>query len=163
MREAALSEFKENVFQLISKDWILITAGTPERYNAMTASWGGLGHIWSRDVAYVFVRPTRYTYQFMEQYDRFTLSFFDKEYKKALSFCGTKSGREVDKFAATGLTPSRTAPVYPEQARLVLFCRKIYVSDITPAGMIDKTLDDFYQNDYHRMYIGEIERCLVKE
>lgn len=163
MREAALSELNENVFSLISKDWLLITAGAPERYNAMTASWGGLGHVWSRDVAFVFVRPTRYTYQFMEQYDRFTLSFFTKEYKKALSFCGSKSGRDVDKFAATGLTASKSAPVYPEEARLVLFCRKLFYSDVVPTGMIDKSIEDFYKNDYHRMYIGEIERCLIKE
>ena len=80
-----------------------------------------------------------------------------------MAYCGKKSGRDVDKFAETGLTASKNSPVYPEEARLVLCCRKLFISDMVPSGMIDKSLEDFYKNDYHRMYIGEIERCLIKE
>ena len=81
-------KLKDNVFKLIDLDWMLVTAGTPERWNTMTASWGGLGVLWNRPVSFVFVRPTRYTYEFMEKHERFTLSFFSKRYRKALVFCG---------------------------------------------------------------------------
>ena len=93
---------KENVFSLIGDQWMLITAGTPEHCNTMTASWGSLGVLWGKNVATIYIRPQRYTYEFVERSDFFTLAFFGREYHKALALCGAKSGREVDKAKACG-------------------------------------------------------------
>jgi flavin reductase (DIM6/NTAB) family NADH-FMN oxidoreductase RutF len=158
-------KLKDNVFKLIDQDWMLVTAGTPERWNTMTASWGGLGVLWNRPVSFVFVRPTRYTYEFMEANERFTLSFFAKTYRKALTFCGSKSGRDYDKAKETGLEPVSPFKdtVAFRQARLVLVCRKLYTTDIDPKRFLDPKTDIHYpKKDYHRVYIGEITRCLVK-
>ncbi len=106
LREIDPKEITDNPFALIGNDWMLITAGSQRRFNTMTASWGGLGVLWGRQVAVCFVRPTRYTYGFMERSKRFTLSFFSRRCRSALNLCGTRSGRDVDKVAATGLTPA---------------------------------------------------------
>ena len=105
MREIKATEIKENAIKLIGKDWALITAGDESGYNTMTASWGGLGQLWNKDVCFIFIRPQRYTYEFIEKNELFTMSFYPEEYRKALSFCGTKSGRDYDKAKETGLTP----------------------------------------------------------
>lgn len=156
----------DNPFQLIDKEWMLITAGGIESFNTMTASWGGFGILWNKPVVFCFVRPVRYTYEFMEKAGFFTATFFDREYRKALNFCGANSGRDTDKMAATGLTPvaSPNGSVYFEQARLVLECRKLYFSDINPEHFIDPAINNNYpMADYHRMYIGEIVNCMLKE
>jgi flavin reductase (DIM6/NTAB) family NADH-FMN oxidoreductase RutF len=155
----------DNIFKLIDKDWMLITAGSRESFNTMTASWGTMGILWHRPVAFCFVRPTRHTYGFMEKSDYFSLSFFGEEHKKLLELCGTQSGRTVDKIKATGLVPLTgvTGAVYFEQARLVLECRKIYHQDIDPQKFLDPGIHKNYQvKDYHRMYVGEILNCLIK-
>jgi len=109
-------ELADNPFRLIGDDWTLITAGTPAKWNTMTASWGGLGVLWGRPVSFIFVRPTRHTYGFLEEASRYTLSFFDEKYRSALNHCGKVSGREHDKAAETGLEPipldHQTCPVY---------------------------------------------------
>ena len=157
-------QLTENAFRCIGKDWMLITAGTLASYNTMTASWGGWGHLWNRDVTFCFVRPQRHTFGFMEAATHFTLSFFDVAYRPALELCGSRSGRDLDKAAATGLTPTAgsTGAVYFSEARLVLECRKIYAQDIAPGGFLDPALPaEIYSNaDYHRMYVGEIVRSL---
>ena len=164
-RRADPYKLKDNVFKLIDLDWMLVTAGTPVRWNTMTASWGGLGVLWNRPVAFAFVRPTRYTYEFMEASERFTLSFFPKKYRKALIFCGSKSGRDCDKAKETGLepvSPFKDAVTF-KQAWLALVCRKLYTTDLDPARFLDPKIDENYpKKDYHRVYIGEITRCLVK-
>ena len=164
-RRADPYTLKENVFKLIDLDWMLVTAGTPERWNTMTASWGGLGVLWNRPVTFVFVRPTRYTYEFMEASERFTLSFFTKTYRKALVFCGSKSGRDYDKARETGLEPVSLFrdTVTFRQARLALVCRKLYTTDLDPRRFLDPKIDGNYpKQDYHRVYVGEITRCFVK-
>lgn len=156
----------DNVFSLIGTDWMLITAGTPESYNTMTASWGGMGVLWNKQVCFCFVRPTRYTHEFMEKSSHFTLSFFDDSYREALNFCGSNSGREVDKAEKTGLTPVRSGSgaVYFEQARMVFECEKIYFQDLIPDNFLKREIEGNYpQKDYHRMYIGEITACLLRE
>ena len=134
-------------------------------FNTMTASWGGLGVLWERKVATCYIRPTRYTYGFAERSQHFTLSFFSEKYRKALTYCGTHSGRNSDKVKEAGLTPVKEGGlVYFEEARLVLACRKIYSHDIEPGRFLDPTIGDLYpQKDYHRMYIGEIVKCLAQE
>jgi flavin reductase (DIM6/NTAB) family NADH-FMN oxidoreductase RutF len=155
----------DNPFKLIGGDWMLVTAGTPEHFNTMTASWGGLGVLWERKVCFIFIRPTRYTYEFIEKAEVFTLSFFGEQYRKALQFCGSRSGRNTDKVSGAGLTPvGDGGAVYFNEARLVLLCRKLYYQDIAPERFLDPAIDSMYpQKDYHRMYVGGIERCLVKE
>ena len=75
----APEEIQGNVFSMIGSDWMLVTAGDNEKYNTMTASWGGMGVLWGKPAAFVFIRPQRYTYTFLEKTDRFTLSFFGEE------------------------------------------------------------------------------------
>ncbi len=146
-----------NPFELIGKEWMLITAGNADKMNTMTASWGGLGVLWNKPVAFAFVRPTRYTYDFLEQEDHFTLSFYGEEYREALTLCGRVSGRDGNKIAKAGLTPcSDEAAPYFSEARLVLFCRKIAAQDLDPKGFIDPAIAGHYDNDYHRVYVGEI-------
>ncbi len=153
---------KDNPFKLIGADWMLLTAGTLKSFNTMTASWGTLGELWHKKVAYCYVRPQRYTYEFMEKNDTYTLSFFDEKYRDILKLCGTKSGRDIDKISGIGLTPVKTesGSVYFEEARLVLECKKIYYQDIDPTKFLDPGIDNEYSNDYHRAYIGEIIRVL---
>ncbi len=157
---------RENPFTLIGTEWMLITAGTIEKWNTMTASWGGVCVLWSKNVTFCFVRPTRYTFEFMNSADRYTLSFFSKRYKPALQYCGAHSGRDVDKAAETGLAPTEVADsaVSFEQARLVFVCRKLHQQDIDPGCFVDETIDlNYAEKDYHRMYIGEVESCLIGE
>ncbi|HHV99230.1 MAG TPA: flavin reductase family protein [Clostridiaceae bacterium] len=160
-------QITDNTFKLIGSDWMLVTAGTLGSYNTMTASWGGFGVLWNKNVCFCVVRPSRYTYGFMEKADTFTLAFFDDNYRKALAFCGSHSGRDVDKAAKTGLTPveSGNGSVYFDEARLVLECRKLYFQDLNPANFIDMGIDKEYypEKDYHRMYVGEVIRCLQKK
>ncbi|MBN1824369.1 MAG: flavin reductase family protein [Endomicrobiales bacterium] len=156
----------DNVFKLIDSDWMLITAGDIGSFNMMTASWGGLGVLWSKHVAFCFVRPTRHTYSFMEKNSVFTLSFFEEKYRDALNLCGTKSGRDIDKAKAAKLTPAKSpsGSVCFAEARMVIECKKIYFSDIDPKNFIDKSIDVNYpKKDYHRMYVGEITNCLIKK
>jgi len=161
-------ELSENVFTLVSKDWMLITASMPPgppgaAWNTMTASWGGFGHLWNRDVAFVFVRPTRYTYHFMESSKGFTLSFFGEEHRKALQVCGSVSGKEHDKAAMAGLTPRAFGSPDQgwtafEEARLVLGCTTMHSQDLDPRGFIDPSISSNYDNrDWHRLYVGAIE------
>lgn len=160
------SEFNENAIEIIGEEWMLITAGEKDHYNTMTAAWGGIGFLWKKPVATIFIRPQRYTYEFVEMYDDFTLTFFGKEYRKMLQFCGTKSGRDFDKAKETGLVPllSNLGNIYFDQARLVIECKKVYYDDIKPEFLLDPSIDKLYPaRDYHRMYIGFITNIMIKE
>jgi flavin reductase (DIM6/NTAB) family NADH-FMN oxidoreductase RutF len=152
----------DNPFVLIGSGWMLIAVGTEAAFNMMTASWGGLGILWEKKICYCVVRPTRYTYTFMEKSDLFTLSFLEEQYRDILTYCGTISGRDVNKAVEMGLTPVfDNGAIYFAEARMVLVCRKLYFHDITPDHFIDPSIDEFYpQKDYHRMYVGEIINCL---
>ena len=155
----------ENVFSLIGDEWMLITAGTAEALNTMTASWGGLGVIWGAPAATCYIRPQRYTKEFVDREEYFTLTFFPEEYRKALSLCGTKSGREMDKVKECGFTvktASCGAP-YFEEAELVLVCRKRFAQAMDPNNIPQEIKEKWYpQKDYHTMYIGEIVEVLKK-
>ncbi len=163
MRELDPKQMTENVFSLLDDRWALITAGTPERCNTMTASWGGLGVLWNRCVATIYVRPQRYTFGFLEESDWFTLSFFGEEWREQLALCGSSSGRDVDKFKACGFHPEAEGEaVYIREAELVIVCRKLYRQDLDPENMGPEALEHYEARDYHRMYIGEITRILKK-
>lgn len=147
---------------LWAKQWLLLTAGEfPEgRYNTMTVGWGSLGRMWGRPYAQVVVRPSRYTYGFMERYDSFTLCTFSEDYRRALNLLGTKSGRDGDKITEAGLTPipsTRVAAPGFAEAELILECRKMYWDDMNPAHFLDPGIEANYpRKDYHRIYYGEI-------
>lgn len=167
-RQIQPTDIPDNIFKLIADDWMLVTAGTPEHFNTMTANWGGMGELWFRKVCFCFVRPSRYTYEFMENSDVFTLTFFGKEYRKALSICGSKSGRDTDKMAETGLTPiagDTEGTTAFDEARIIVECRKIYFQDIDPKNFLSDSIAENYPGltDLHRMYIGEILSCRIAE
>lgn len=158
-------ELNESPFRIIGKEWMLLTAGTPKKWNTMTASWGAMGELWFKPVAFTFLRPQRYTLEFVEREPVFTLSFFDEKYRTALNFCGAHTGREFDKAAETGLTPFATenGSVAFAEARLVLECRKLYFQDLDPSHFLDPSIEQNYpKQDYHRMFVGEVVKALVK-
>lgn len=148
-----------NPFDLIGKQWMLVSAGTEEKWNTMTASWGGVGVIWGKPSATCYIRHSRYTKEFVDNSEYFTLSFLQDGYRDALSVLGSKSGRDMDKMHGSGLTPTFVDghPTFAE-AELVLVCRKRCKSEIAPEDILQQeTLDKWYgDQDYHTMYIGEI-------
>jgi flavin reductase (DIM6/NTAB) family NADH-FMN oxidoreductase RutF len=141
---------------------LVLTAGdwAQRKFNAMTVGWGSLGVMWSMPFVQVVVRPTRYTYEFIERYDTFTLCAFPPEFASAVQLIGSKSGRDSDKIAEAGLTPiasTRVAAPSFAEAELVIECRKIYWDDMAPAHFLDPRIEDKYpRKDYHRIYFGEI-------
>lgn len=162
MKAIQPSEIKDNCIDLIGKEWMLVSAGDQDKFNMMTASWGGMGFLWNRPVVFLFIRPERYTREFIDARDAFTISFLESEYRMAHSICGAKSGRDTDKVAATGLTPFFTEkgnPVFGE-ARLTLECQVIYKSEIQSARFLDETVFprwyDEANGNAHLVYIGEI-------
>ena len=157
-------ELNFNVFSAIGDQWMLITAGTVGHCNTMTASWGGLGILWGKPMAIAYIRPQRYTKQFVDEQDYFTLTFFSEDYRKQLALCGTKSGRDMDKVKECGFTVAAAeggAP-YFEQAELALVCRKQMVMPMDPAAIPDEVKEKHYTGDYHDIYWGEIVEVLVK-
>lgn len=162
LQELQPKQLTENVFSLLGDRWTLITAGTGDHCNTMTASWGGLGVLWNKNVATIYVRPQRYTYEFLESHLDFTLSFFGEARRKDLAYCGRVSGREEDKFARCGFhVETADGAPYPREAELVLVCKKLYWQDLDPANMGPEALAHYAAHDYHRMYIGEITKVLV--
>lgn len=157
-----VEQFQCPVVSTWATQWFLLTAGRLDAgaFNPMTVSWGGWGCLWNKPMALVVVRPSRHTYGFMEQYSTFTLCAFPPEYRDALTLCGTRSGRAVDKVRDTGLTPVAStlveAPGY-EEAELILECRKMYADDIRPAQFLADHIEPNYKGrDYHRFYMAEI-------
>jgi flavin reductase (DIM6/NTAB) family NADH-FMN oxidoreductase RutF len=160
-----VQELNDNVFRLIGDDWMLITAGKPDHFNTMTASWGTAGILWHLPITICFIRPQRYTFEFMEDSEFYTLCFLEDQYRDILQFCGTKSGRDVDKIAETGLVPvsSPNGSIYYEQCKLVLECRKLYADWMKENNFLieDVAGKNYPKKDFHRFYIGEIISCLV--
>ena len=167
MKEVSLDIIaKENVFDLIGKQWMLITSGTSDSFNTMTASWGGLGWLWNRPVAFIFVRPERYTHEFLERNVSLTLSFYPDEHRKALQICGSLSGRDTDKVALSGLSPVSLpgGVVTFEQARLTLQCRKLFKTEMRDANFLDRSIVEKWYgepNGFHSVYVVEIEKVFV--
>ena len=161
-KEINIRELKDNFVKMISNDWALLTAGKSDDFNTMTVSWGGIGELWNKDVCFVFVRPQRYTYEFMEKNDYFSLSFFGGEYKKELGVCGSKSGRDIDKMAETGFIPVDLGEATGfEQAKVNVVLKKLAYQDMKPDGFIDETImKNYANNDFHRAYVGEIVKVV---
>lgn len=169
---SALSGYKQispdkipgNIYKMLSESWMLITAGTDTKYNMMTASWGGLGHMYNKPVAFCFINPTRYTYQLMENNDTYTLSFYTETYRDALQYCGTHSGKDQDKVKGSGLTPITTPSGSKSfsEAWMIIECRKLIAQPINPAAVLDEAAREKWGKEPHQMYIGEILNVWVK-
>lgn len=162
-KEINIRELKDNFVKMISNDWALLTSGESNDFNTMTVSWGGIGELWNKDVCFVFVRPQRYTYEFIEKNDYFSLSFFGGEYKKELGLCGSKSGRDIDKIAETGFCPIDLGEAVGfEQAKVNIVLKKLAYQDMKPDGFIDETImKNYANNDFHRVYVGEIVKVVL--
>ncbi len=162
MKQIEFSTLQGNPAHMIGQQWMLIAAGTPKNFNCMTASWGGLGFVWGKPVAFVMIRPNRYTHTFVEKEEGFTLSFLPEAYRRDLTFCGRNSGRDVDKIASTNLTPYTTPSglIAMQDADVVLECRKLFRSRMQKSDFSDwssvspKWYDE--DNPLHDLYICEI-------
>lgn len=154
-----------NVFEMVGKKWFLLAAGNSADHNMMTCSWGGLGVLWEKDVSFVFVRPSRHTFGYVENELKYTINIFDEEYRQALNFCGSHSGRDCDKAQEAGLTPiDLDGSVAFEEASVVLVCEKVYFDDIKPEQFLEYNIRKNYPHgDYHRMYVGEIKAVYKKD
>ena len=158
----------ENAVKMIGDDWMLITAEKADgTVNTMTASWGFLGVLWNKPVCAVFIRPQRYTLSFVEEAERLSLTFFEESMRDALRLCGTKSGRDMDKIAEAGLSVvhAENGTPYFAQAKTVAICRKLYADFLKPECFLDRSVAEknYPKDDYHKVFICEIEQVLVKE
>ncbi len=151
-------DFNVDSFRIFEKDWALLTAGTPEHYNTMTIGWGGLGTLWGKPVTTVYVKPIRYTHEFMDADEYFTVSFYSEKYRRALALLGSLSGRDCDKTAKAGLTLRLLDhAVTFQEAKVTLLCKKIYRQDLDTAVMPQDVVADYYAAEApHTMYIGEV-------
>lgn len=165
------NQLPDNPIQLIGTEWMLITGGDKSGFNTMTASWGGIGYIWEKPVAFTFVRNTRFTYQFLEKNNGFTLSFFTEDYRGALKICGSKSGRDSDKIKEAGITAIETPSglMSFKEARMIIECKKMFVQELD-LNHLDKdvkesVIADFYKGDAakHQQYISEITNIWIKK
>ena len=160
-------ELERSPFHLIGKEWMLITTPDSEKesgVNAMTASWGGLGVLWNTPVATIYVRPQRHTHSLLEKCDRLALCFLGDGHRKSLALCGTKSGRDTDKVTECGLTVDETDGVsFISESETVMICKKLYADDLNEKSFIDREHLSHYNGDFHRFYILEIEKILVKD
>lgn len=161
MKQTDVKKLTDNFIDIIGNEWMLVTAGTRDKFNTMTASWGGTGYLWNKPVAFIFIRPERYTYEFIEKESGFTLSFLGEAHKSVHKICGSQSGREIDKIAATGLTPVFTdnGRIAFDESRLTLECNKLYAAPIEAARFLDKSIYEKWYGTHggdHVMYIAEI-------
>ena len=164
-RKISPEEIPGNAIKMISKDWMLITAGGKEKFNMMTASWGGFGVLYNKPVAICFVNPARYTYQLMESGDTYTLTFYTEVYRDVLKYCGSKSGRDEDKVAGSGLEPVQmeSGAMAFKQAWMVIECKKLLSQSLSPDAIADPAeRAKRAAQPMHKMYIGEILNVWVK-
>lgn len=161
-----IQDLQMNPFISIGKEWMLITAGNKDKVNTMTASWGGVGVLWGQDVITAYIRPQRYTKEFVDQQDCFSLSFFNGDYKKELGVLGSVSGRQQDKIKDVDfhVTFLEDVPTF-EEASTVFIVEKIYEDTIKPENFKDLSLDEkwYPQKDYHTVYIAKIKAVYVKK
>lgn len=163
--EIAPADFKVSPFDFIGQEWMLIAAEKDGRVNAMTAAWGGFGHMWRMNVAFMVIRPQRFTKEFVDAASTFSLNFFGPGRRDLLNYFGTVSGRDEDKAAKAGLTAAHVDGVaHFAEAETVLLCRKLYAQPFLGECFVDAEPDrKCYPNkDYHTMYVGEVLRILGK-
>lgn len=159
-------EIQNNTFKMIGKDWMLITAAKEDAVNTMTASWGGFGVMWNKNVVYIVIRPQRYTKEFVDMADTFSLSFFDKGFEDEMAYLGRVSGRDEDKISKAKLKVIyKDETPYFENASMAMICKKLYSQEYKEEGFIDtKVIEESYPNkDFHTLYIAEITKVLIKK
>jgi flavin reductase (DIM6/NTAB) family NADH-FMN oxidoreductase RutF len=165
-KEIKPEELNKNPFKLIGSEWMLITAKNEDQVNTMTASWGGFGVMWNKNVAHVVIRPQRYTKEFIDNSDTFSLTFFHEKFKKELSYIGCTSGKNEDKISKANLTTKYLdSTPYFDEAGIVIICKKLYAQEFKPECFIESDLSEkvYPQKDFHTMYFGEIKKILIKE
>lgn len=165
-KEIKPDELNKNVFQLIGKDWMLITAEKDNKVNTMTASWGGFGVMFNKNVVSIVLRPQRYTKEFVDDSDTFSLTFLNENFRDQLKYLGSASGRNEDKISKSNLTVNHLDNTpYFEEGNLIIICKKIYAQPLNPDCFIANELDEkwYPQKDYHTFYMAEIEKILIKE
>jgi flavin reductase (DIM6/NTAB) family NADH-FMN oxidoreductase RutF len=155
-------KFNTEIFDQFDKRWALLTAGKTDNFNSMTISWGGLGTLWNKPVATVYVRTSIYTHDFMDTNDYFSISFYPEQYRKTLGVLGSKSGRDMDKMRASGLTPKKIGETISfEEAETTIICRKLFKQSLEVANMPEDVIKDLYTGQApHDMYIGEVVAIL---
>lgn len=171
MKELPVNELNLEPTRTIAKEWMLLTAGNEENgYNTMTCSWGHIGSIWGTGggwpTAICYVRPQRFTKEFVDREEYYTLAFFGETYKKDLAYLGSHSGKDEDKLAKTGLTPVfRDGVTFFEEASLVLVCRKVYQAPLKEEYFVDKTIVEqhYPRKDFHDLYIGQIVKAYIAD
>lgn len=165
LKEIKIKDFSLNPFEIKTK-WMLISAAKADgTVNTMTASWGSFGVMWNKEVVFVVIRPQRYTKEFVDNADSFSLTFFDDSHKKALAYLGKVSGRDEDKIAKAELTIAMDNNIpYFEEAETVIFARKLFAQPIEAENFLNKEIiKDWYpESDFHILYIGEITKILAK-
>ncbi len=164
-KEITAAQLEGNPFSMIGKSWMLITAEKGGKVNTMTASWGGLGIMWGKNVAFVTIRPQRYTNEFVKSSDTFSLSFYDESYRKTLAYLGRVSGRDENKVEKSELTVAYdNGTPYFEEANTVLICKKLYAQPYTKDSFVDKSIiqDSYPEKDFHILYIADIVKVLQK-
>lgn len=167
MKEIKINEFDTNIFTFFDEDWVLINSYNDEKVNTMTASWGGLGTLWNKPVAYLFVRPQRFTQELLPNNEYFSVSVMDKSYKKDLGYLGSASGRDEDKLEKVGLTTEfleNGAPIIKE-ARMNIVMRKLYMQQMTEDSFVDESLVDvnYANRDFHYLYVAEVLNIIENE
>lgn len=161
-----INKFRIAPVKEIGENWGILTGQSDDGFNSMTVSWGAAGVLWSKPCVFVFVRPGRYTYKFMEDGDMFSLALMPENMHAAMSVFGSKSGRDCDKYKESGFTVLEECGMkFPEQAETVFICKKISAGDISPDWFVDDGIDseNYPKKDYHRMYVGEIKEILKKK
>jgi len=159
-----IMEFKTDIFSQFDKEWALLTAGKKDDFNTMTVSWGGLGTLWGKNVVTIYVRTSRYTHEYVDNNDTFTLTFFPEKYKSVLGVLGSKSGREMDKMHESGLTPIEVeGSVGFAEATTTFVCKKLFKQGLEVENIPDDIVDQFYKTDaMHDMYIAEVCEIIKK-
>ncbi|MBO4317535.1 MAG: flavin reductase [Mailhella sp.] len=155
-----IQDFRSHPFTKFDKEWGLLTAGTAGDFNSMTISWGGMGTMWHKPVLFLVVKPTRHTFGFVSRHDELTVSFYEEKYRHALAFFGSRSGRDIDKPAAAGLTPKTIeGGMTYEEAKETIVCRKLFMQQLDKAKFPGFALQ-FYQGEKespaHCLVIAEV-------
>ena len=151
----------EELTDSLNQQRMLITAGTPEQYNMMTASRGWFWIIWGKKVAFIFVRKSRYTNEFIQKSDQISLSFFDEKYRDILTLCGTKSGREIDKMKEVSLTMQENFTF--QEAKVTIQGEKIFETELDPSLIKNPEIKNqwYHGQENHMMYILEIKEIVA--
>ncbi|MDF2504111.1 flavin reductase [Clostridium sp.] len=164
--EISPEQLDKNIFNLIGKDWMLVTAEKDGKVNTMTASWGGFGVMWGKNVANIVIRPQRFTKEFIDASGTFSLTVLDESFRKQLTYLGTVSGRDEDKVSKSNLSVVHSDDTpYFNEASVAIICKKLYAQEYKPECFTDKNIDGkwYPDKDYHTLYIGEITKILIKK